>query len=70
MLKSAKRKYYVSKLENNKNNAKEMWKTIKSNSGLSKQSKRVYNLKVGGYLLEDNKKIASEFNFHFTSIAD
>ena len=70
MLKSAKRKYYVSKLENNKNNAKEMWKTIKSISGLSKQSKRVYNLKVGGYLLEDNKKIASEFNFHFTSIAD
>ena len=70
MLKSAKRKYYVSKLENNKNNAKEMWKTIKSNSGLSKRSKRVYNLKVGGYLLEDNKKITSEFNFHFTSIAD
>ena len=28
------------------------------------------DLKVGGYLLEDNKKIASEFNFHFTSIAD
>ena len=70
MLKSAKRKYYLSKLENNKNNAKEMWKTIKSNSGLSKQSKRVYNLKVGGCLLEDNKKIAFEFNFHFTSIAD
>ena len=61
MLKSAKRKYYVSKLENNKNNAKEMWKTIKSISGLSKQSKCVFNLKVGGYLLEDNKKIASEF---------
>ena len=57
MLKSAKRKYYVSKLENNKNNAKEMWKTIKSISGLSKQSKRVNNLKVGRCLLEDNEKI-------------
>ena len=57
MLKGAKRKYYVSKLENNKNNAKEMWKTIKSISGLSKQSKRVNNLKVGGCLLEDNEKI-------------
>ena len=57
MLKSAKRKYYVSKLENNKNNAKEMWKTIKSISGLSKQSKRVNNLKVGGCLLEDNEKL-------------
>ena len=72
MLKSAKRKYYVSKLENNKNNAKKMWKTINSISGLSKQSKRVNNLKVaiGGCLLEDNEKIASEFNAHFTSIAD
>jgi len=70
MLKSAKRKYYVSKLENNKNNAKEIWKTIKSISGLSKQSKRVNNLEVGGCLLEDNEKIASEFNAHFTSIVD
>ena len=70
MLKSAKRKYYLSKLENNKNNAKEMWKTIKSISGLSKQSKRVNNLKVGRCLLENNQKIASELNARFTSIAD
>ncbi|KAL9958504.1 hypothetical protein ACROYT_G035530 [Oculina patagonica] len=70
MLKSAKRKYYVSKLENNKNNAKEMWKTIKSISGSNKQSKRVNKLKADGRILEDKEQIASEFNSHFTSIAD
>lgn len=49
----------------------EFEKRIKDSiSGLSKQSKRVNNLKVGGCLLEDNEKIASEFNAHFTSIAD
>ena len=70
MLKSAKQKYCVSKLENNKNNAKEIWKTIKSISGLSKQSQHVNNLNVGRCLLENNEKMASEFNAHFTSIAD
>ena len=64
MLKSAKRKYCVSKLENNKNNAKEIWKTIKSISGLSKQSQCINNLNVGRCLLENNEKIASEFNAH------
>ena len=47
-----------------------MWKTIKPISGLSKQSKHINNLKVGGCLLEDNEKIASKFDAHFTSIAD
>ena len=70
LLKSAKRKYYVSQLENNQNNAKELWKTIKSISGMNKQSKRVCSLKAGEHLLEDNEQMASEFNSHFTSIAD
>ena len=60
----------ISKLKNNKSNVKEMWKTIKPISGLSKQSKRINNLKVGGCLLEDNEKIASKFDAHFTSIVD
>lgn len=37
---------------------------------MNKQSKRVSSLKAGEYLLEDNKQMASEFNSHFTSIAD
>jgi len=67
LIKSVKRKYYVSKLENNQNNAKELWKTIKSISGMNKQPKRVSSLKAGEHLLEDNEQMASEFNSHFTS---
>jgi len=70
LLKSAKRKYYVSKLGNNQNNAKESWKTIKSISGLNKQPTRVSSLKAGEHVLEDNEQMPSEFNSHFTSIAD
>ena len=70
LLKSAKWKYYVSKLENNQNNAKELWKTVKSISGLNKQSTCVSSLKAGEHVLEDNEQMASEFNSYFTSIAD
>ena len=41
MLRSNKRKFYVSKLEQNVNNAKGTWKIIKSISGMVNQSKRV-----------------------------
>ena len=37
---------------------------------MNKQSKRVCSLKAGEHLLEDNEQMASEFNSHFTSIAD
>ena len=53
LLKSAKRKYYVSQLENNQNNAKELRKTIKSISGMNKQSKRVCSLKAGEHRVID-----------------
>ena len=58
--------------ENNQNNAKELWKTIKSIYGMNKQSKRVSSLNAGEHLLflEGNEQMASEFNSHFTSIAD
>ena len=37
---------------------------------MNKQSKCVCSLQAGGHLLEDNEQMASEFNSHFTSIAD
>ena len=44
MLRNIKRKFYVSKLEQNENDAKGTWKIIKSTSGMVKQSKRVNSL--------------------------
>ena len=37
---------------------------------MNKQYKRVCSLKAGEHLLEDKEQMASEFNSHFTSIAD
>ena len=70
MLRSAKRKFYVSKLEQNVNNAKGTWKIIKSISGMVNQSKRVNSLRVEDRIIEDTAEMASEFNSHFTSVAD
>ena len=44
MLRNIKRKFYVSKLEQNENDTKGTWKIIKSISGMVKQSKRVNSL--------------------------
>ena len=44
MLRNIKHKFYVSKLEQNGNDAKGTWKIIKSTSGMVKQSKRVNSL--------------------------
>ena len=70
MLRSTKRKFYVSKLEQNVNDAKGKWKLTKSLSGMVNQSKRVNTLRVDGRIIKDTVEMASEFNSHFTSIAD
>ena len=46
MLRNIKRKFYVSKLEHNENDAKGTWKIIKSISGMVRQSKRVNSLRI------------------------
>ena len=42
----------------------------KSISGMVNQSKRVNSLRVGDRIIEDTVEMASEFNSHFTSVAD
>ena len=37
---------------------------------MNKQPKHVSSVQAGEHLLEDNEQMASEFNSHFTSIAD
>ena len=46
------------------------WKIIKSISGMVNQSKRVNSLRVEGRINEDTAEMTSEFNSHFTSVAD
>ena len=70
MLRNIKRKFYVSKLEQNENDAKGTWKIIKSISGMVKQFKRVNSLRIEDRIIEDTFEMASEFNSHFSSVAD
>ena len=70
MLRNIKRKFYVSKLEQNETDAKGGWKIIKSISGMVKQSKRVNSLSIEDRIIEDTFQMASEFNSPFSSVAD
>ena len=70
MLRNIKRKFYVSKVEQNENDAKGTWKIIKSISGMVKQSKRVNSLSIEDRIIEDTFEMASEFNSPCSSVAD
>ena len=70
MLRSIKRKCYVSKLEQNGNDAKGTWQIIKSISGMVNQSKHVNSLRIKERFIEDAFEMASEFNSHFSSVAE
>ena len=70
MLRNIKRKFYVSKLEQNETDAKGRWKIINSISGMVKQSKRVNSLWIEDRIIEDTFQMASEFNSPFSSVAD
>ena len=71
MLRNIKRKFYVSKPEQNENDAKETWKIIiKPISGMVNQSKRVNSLRIEDRIIVDTFEMASELNSHFSSVAD
>ena len=66
MLRNIKRMFYVSKPEQNENDAKGTWKIIiKSISGMVNQSKRVNSLRIEDCIIVDTFEMASEFNSHF-----
>ena len=71
MLRSAKRDFYHSVFEDNKNNAGAIWKTIKTLSGsTTKNTLEVSKLKVDDRIVEDKEQMADEFNFHFSTVAN
>jgi hypothetical protein len=69
LLRSTKSDYYSKTFDKNKNNSRNMWKSIKSLTGSSKSSKQVKTLSDGVFTIEDPKLMASKFNKHFSSIA-
>lgn len=69
-IKSAKRQYMLNKIDENKNNPKQLWKNLKD-LGYQSNPKESTNivLDVDGTKLYDKKSVAGHFNHFFTEIA-
>ena len=69
-IKKAESEYFLSELEANKSNSKQLWKQLKV-LGYSEKNKRDKNivLEIDGKLCFDSTKIAQHFNEFLTNIA-
>ena len=70
-IKKAKREYMKSKIDENKNDSKRLWETLKS-LGYDNKSKSSANtvLDVDGIKIHDSKEVADHFNKFFTEVAE
>ena len=70
MLRGAKRDFYHTSFEENKNNPRGIGKLIKSLTLSDKVKNNVNKLKIGDSIIEDKGEIVDKFNTHFSMIAD
>ena len=68
-LRSAKREFYKNAFEENRNNPKATWNTIKALTGSGKMNKGISQLQLDGKAVENATEIAEQFNSYFSSIA-
>ena len=69
-LRSAKREFYKDAFEENRNNPKATWNTIKTLTGSGNMNKGISKLQLDGKAFENATEIAEQFNSYFSSIAD
>ena len=70
MLRSAKREFYNNSFEDNKNNARAIWKTIKTLTGSKRSAQQITSLRVDGRDVDDATEMADQLKLHFSTIAD
>ena len=70
ILRSAKREFYNNSFENNKNNARAIWKLIKTLTGPKRNTPEISRLNFDGHDVDDPKEMANHFNSYFSTIAD
>ena len=63
VLKSAKKMYFESKLEFNKNDSKKLWATL--NEILNRSKSRIDKVSVNGKSIDDAQNMENEFNSFF-----
>jgi len=71
LINTKKQRYIQNSLEENKRNAKKLWKTLK-NLGLPSKNKSgsKVNLNIDGNLNSNNADIADHFNSHYSTLAE
>ena len=66
----AKCEFYNNSFGDNKNNARAIWKTIKTLNGSKRSAQQITSLRVDGLDVDDATEMADQFDLHFSTIAD
>ena len=70
ILRSAKREFYNNSFEENKNNTRAIWKSIKTLTGSKNNTRQIKNLKIDGREVDDKTEMAEQFNTYFSTVAE
>ena len=70
VIRSAKSDFYTNSFEDNKNNPRAIWKSIKTLTGSKKNTRQINKLKVKGSDIDDKTEMAEHFNSYFSTIAE
>jgi hypothetical protein len=70
ILRSAKREFYNNSFEENKNNKRAIWKSIKTLTGAKNNTRQIKNLKIDGREVDDKTEMAEQFNTYFSTVAE
>ena len=68
ILRSAKREFYNNSFEENKNNTRAIWKSIKTLTGAKNNTRQIKNLKIDGRKVDDKTEMAEQFNTYFSTV--
>ena len=70
VLKSAKKMYFESKLEFNKNDSKKLWATLNEILNRSSSKSSIDKISVNGKSIDDAQNMENEFNSFFSEITE
>ena len=65
ILRSAKCEFYNNSFENNRNNARAIWKSIKTFTGPKRNTPEISRLKIDGHDVDDPLEMANHFPSYF-----
>ena len=69
-LRTAKREFYKNSFEENKNNTRAIWKSIKTLTGSKNNTRQIKNLKIDGREVDNKTEMAEQFNIYFSTVAE